>query len=76
MSGNLDRSRSLYTKTEDEPVEGLLISNNLLDGCGMTNFWQPGAVWVEGLNNISVVNNEVCFSQSKKVYRILLLHLN
>ena len=49
-------------------MEDLLISNNLLDGCGLTNFWQPGAVWVEGLNNISVLNNEVSLNQMSLFY--------
>merc|ERR1719266_2018306 len=35
-----------------------MISNNYLNGCGVTNFWQPACIWAQGMKNISVINNE------------------
>ena len=38
--------------------EDILVSNNLLDGCGITNFWQPACIWADGEKNITISNNE------------------
>ena len=40
-------------------TENLAISNNYLDGCGMTRFWQPVCLGIVGYNNIYVHNNEI-----------------
>ena len=44
--------------TYDEK-EDVMISNNYFDGCGISHFWQPACIWVGGLKNVSVKNNEI-----------------
>ena len=40
-------------------TENLMISNNYLDGCGMTRFWQPVCIGVVAYKNVYIRNNEV-----------------
>ena len=49
--------QALYANVNDN-MEDIMIRNNLFDGCGTSRFWQPGCLWIGGLNNISVINNE------------------
>ena len=48
-------------KYGNDPEGGLYdvsVDNNMFDGCGMNNFWQPACVWMGGDNNMTIRNNE------------------
>ena len=38
--------------------EDMLISNNLLNGCGIAHFWTASCIWADGDKNITISNNE------------------
>ena len=72
-SRNVQVTKSVFTdmgfhgvqfhyKNDNDELEGqtdITIDNNMFDGCGMSNFWQPACVKVGGYKNISVRNNEI-----------------
>ena len=45
--------QSMY-KSYSEVQEDIKIKNNLFNGCGISNFWQPACVLIEGSKNIEV----------------------
>ena len=45
--------QSMY-KSYSEVQEDVKIKNNLFNGCGISNFWQPACVLIEGSKNIEV----------------------
>ena len=71
-SYNVQVSKSVFTdigghglmtqyKYENDPEGGMYdvsVDNNMFDGCGMNNFWQPACVWLGGDNNMTIRNNE------------------
>ena len=72
-SRNVQVTKSIFTdmgfhgiqfhyKNDGDELEGqmdITIDNNMFDGCGMNNFWQPACVKVGGYYNIAVRNNEI-----------------
>ena len=50
---------ALYT-TDSQPgsLFDVKVDNNMFDGCGMNNFWQPACIWMGGDRNMSIRNNE------------------
>ena len=72
-SRNVQVTKSVFTdmgfhgvqfhyKNDADEVEGqtdITIDNNMFDGCGISNFWQPASVKMGGYRNISVRNNEI-----------------
>ena len=71
-SYNVQVTKSLFTdigghgfmsqyKYKNDPEGGLYdvsVDNNMFDGCGMNNYWQPSCVWMGGDNNMTIRNNE------------------
>ena len=49
-TGGKDKSPRIY--------EDILISNNLLNGCGIAHFWTASCIWADGDKNITISNNE------------------
>ena len=39
--------------------ENTTISNNYLDGTGITRYWGPGGIYTNGGRNLLISNNEV-----------------
>ena len=71
-SNNVQVSRSVFTdigghgfmaQYTSSDTEGgmfdILVDNNIFDGCGMNNFWQPACIWFGGDNNMTIRNNEI-----------------
>ena len=72
-SRNVQVTKSIFTdmgfhgvqfhyKNDNDDLDGqvdITIDNNMFDGCGMNNFWQPACVKVGGYHNIAVRNNEI-----------------
>ena len=71
-SSNVQITRSVFTdigyhaiqfhyKQESDELEGqqdVSIDNNMFDGCGVNNFWQPACVKLGGYKNMTIRNNE------------------
>ena len=48
-----------YVETDPEGgMFDILVDNNMFDGCGLNNFWQPACIWFGGDNNMTIRNNE------------------
>ena len=49
-------------KYQNDPEGGMfdvLVDNNMFEGCGMNNFWQPACIWLGGDDNMTIRNNEI-----------------
>ena len=44
---------------EKDKMRDVMVKDNLFNGCGNSQFWQPSCLWISGSNNISVINNEI-----------------
>ena len=41
-----------------EGQQDVSVDNNVFDGCGVGNFWQPACVKLGGYKNMTIGNNE------------------
>ena len=70
-SNSVQVTRSVFTdigghgfmaqyNSESEPgsMFDVSVDNNMFDGCGMNNFWQPACIWMGGDRNMTIRNNE------------------
>ena len=70
-SHNIQVTKSVFTDigyhgflaqyVESDPEGGMFdvsVDNNMFDGCGLNNFWQPACIWLGGDNNMTIRNNE------------------
>ena len=39
--------------------KNILIENNILQGCGLTNFWQPACIWADIESNATIAHNDI-----------------
>ena len=49
-----------HYKNAKDPLDGqkdITVDNNMFDGCGVSNFWQPACVKMGGYQNITIRNN-------------------
>ena len=54
----------------------IMVTNNHLDGCGVSHFWQPACIWADGDKNITVSNNEVTNVPNHGIRYVSLIHLS